>query len=144
MEISPNYASMAIHAAIFVAMMWFLNANLIQPMLKVLKERDRRIEGNQKEADTLLAQAKTAVDTYETRLAAARGEANDLRLKIRKEAADKQAAILSAASEKAAASLAAMKERIDAESRSARTALRADAERIAQDLAGKILGRPVA
>lgn len=143
MELTIDPIILGIHAAIFVAVMLLLNKLMFRPFVELLKAREARIDGNHKEAATLLEQAREAIETYETRIATARTEANQVRLASRAEAKREQEAILAAASEAGARQVEEIRARIGAELTQARQSLRADAEHMSRDLAARILGRSI-
>ena len=134
---------LAIHAVVFIAVMMLLRKFLFEPFLEVLRERDDRIGGAEREAKALLGRADETLATYEERFDAARKEANELRLGIRAEAGRQQAEILAEASAHAARTLQGVREQINEQLVEARATLRADAERMGRELAEKILGRAI-
>ena len=127
---------------IFLLLHAILRRTLYAPLQRVLKARRDRIEGRLDAARQLLALAETKLVGYEEALRAARHQgyaAVDARRRAAMELARKN---LEQVQDEAARQIAAAREQLASDSEQIRRHLQADAETLAKEVAGVILGRP--
>lgn len=132
-----------IQFAIFLVMMAALSALVFKPFFAARDERTRRIDGAKKDAVDMQERATSMIADYEAKLLKARQRGAEERLKLRAEGQTYEREVLGTAR---AAGQQAMNEamtRARAQEADARARLAADAEGIAQKVAGRILGRNV-
>jgi len=127
-----------------VAIVFPLNALLFQPLLRALEQRSEKIEGARSRASGLAKQADEVLGRYESAVAAARREAEGVRRKALETARGEQARISADARGSAEREVAAARAGVAGALASARGALRGETERLARDVAEKVLGRPLA
>jgi F-type H+-transporting ATPase subunit b len=129
---------------LFVVIVFPLNALLFQPLLRTLELRGERIEGARSRAAALTKQADEVLGRYESAVAAARREAEGVRRAALESARGEQARIGSEARSGAEREVAAARASVAGALTSARGALRGETERLAREVAEKVLGRPLA
>ena len=116
---------------------------LFRPYLRMRDERAAGIEGARDEAARLSAEADARLSHYEREIAAARARAQDERRAIRTEAAARQREATDKARADAVKSFDAARSRVERETNVARQQLMPRASQVAQEIAGKLLGRKV-
>jgi F-type H+-transporting ATPase subunit b len=129
---------------LFVALVFPLNALLFQPLLRTLEQRGEKIEGARGRASALAKQADEVLGRYETAVGAARRDAENVRREALETARSEQARIGSSARHDAEQEVARARTGVASALEAARGALRGDTERLARDVAAKVLGRPLA
>lgn len=134
-------ATILIQAVILLALFAWLSPMLFSPLMKVFDERDRRIHGAANEAKSYLGSAdeKTAVVEQKTKEATV--AARQILTQLREQALAAEQTTLAAAREKAAARLDEARGELFEASETARKALKADANVIADEIVKKVLGR---
>ncbi|MBX7082934.1 MAG: hypothetical protein K1X88_27260 [Nannocystaceae bacterium] len=130
-----------VQLGIFLALVVILNGLLFKPWLATQARRAEAIEGAARKATDLEQQADGLVKDYDSRLAAAREQAADLRGAARREEEAAQAKTLAAARDEAAAQAAAMRTRLAEQAEAARGELSGKIDELAQTIATKLLGR---
>jgi F-type H+-transporting ATPase subunit b len=143
MHLFPVPVLVVVQLAPFLVLMVGLHFLLFKPMIAFLDERRAATVGARAEAERLQSQAGDQVGRYEAALAAARGTIAELRGARRAEANAAYQAAVSAARSEADAQVAVAVDRIRAETKSARAELGGAARVLADDVAAKVLGRPV-
>jgi F-type H+-transporting ATPase subunit b len=114
---------------------------LFRPYLKMRDERAEGIEGARDEGARLSAEADARLVDYEQKLASARARAQDERRKIRSEAAAHQNEAVERARSEASQAFDRAKARVTRETEAARADLLPRAGQMAEEIAGKLLGR---
>lgn len=142
MTIVPNL-TVVIQIAIILVLMFLLNAFLFKPMMRVLDERRARTAGRRERAAQAHAEAESILKDYESKIAAARSEADKLRLELVRQAEAERNRITELASSEAEKTVAEVKARVAAEAARAKEALKADVDGIGRSMAEKIAGRAV-
>ncbi|MFQ5735339.1 MAG: hypothetical protein ACE5GY_00570 [Thermodesulfobacteriota bacterium] len=127
----------------FVVLLFIMNNLLYKPLLKILKERDERIDGTLKNASRTEKEVEEGLKEYEQRLKEATVKGVEARNKIRQEALDAEKEILDAAREKAAGEMAVMKRGLEKSKRDALDELKAETKTLSRSIAEKILDRKV-
>lgn len=128
----------------FFVLYFVLNTLLYKPVLKVLEERDKNIQGTKKEALDLEAGLQKRLLDYENRLNEAKVKAQEERLRIRQGGVDKERELLEKARENSQAAFLDAKTKLDQETRSVRVRLKEESKTISRDIVEKILNRKAA
>jgi F-type H+-transporting ATPase subunit b len=143
MELIPNPLMVLLQLVPFLATAFALNKIIFQPMLAYLDERDAALEaGKAKIAATELAIAGK-MDAHEANLATVRSEAAELRAAARADAQTVYDEKLGAARVQAEGEVATAVAEIGVEADVARKTLSGQTDALAQNIAGRILGRAV-
>ena len=116
---------------------------LFRPYLRMRDERTAGIEGARDEATRLSAEADARLAHYEKEIAAARTRAQDERRVMRTEAATRQRDATDKARADAARAFEDARSRVERETNAARQQLMPRARNVAEEIAGKLLGRKV-
>lgn len=127
----------------FMILMAVLNALLYKPLRAALQARKDTIEGSRAKVQDIDEQVQAQIARYEAQLQEARQQGGEERAALRKTAQEEEARILGGANQKAAEKLQSIKEQIQEEAGVARQTLRNETKTLAQDIAGKVLGRAV-
>ncbi len=141
LNLNPELWITAMNVIIFVALIYPTNRFLLQPILKVLRERIEAVEGTAGRASAIREEAAAHRSDLEERLAEARAEAQSRRVRIQAETEAEERTLIDAARRAATVSVAELRETLAGELESARSALEADARGLAEEAAAKILGR---
>lgn len=120
--------------------LWFI---IFKPTLKLLEAREARIVGARKEAEALSARLDAKVAEFEDRLQEANAAAAAERTRLRRETAARENEILGQARTEAERLAQEARTRIQAEAAAGRALLRREADGLARDIAGTVLGREV-
>lgn len=128
---------------LFVAIVFPLNALIFRPLLRTLEQRGEKIEGARSRASALSKQADEVLGRYETAVSAARRDAEVVRRQTLETARAEQVRISAVARGSAEQEVARARAGVASAVSSARTALRGETERLARDVAAKVLGRPL-
>ena len=114
------------------------------PTLDYLKERDAAIEDGRREAADLEAQVAERLAEVERRLESARNQVGELRARRRAEALAGYEARVAQGRSAAEARLAAALAELKGEESTGRTLLEQTARNLADEIAGRVLGRSLA
>ena len=128
-------------AVIFVFLIVVLKPLLFDPMLKVFGLREERTEGARETARELEERAGELLTRYEAELTRVNQAAAEERDRLRAEATKLEAQILKEAREAAAKIVEEGRRRIETEVNSIRFDLGKQSERLASDIATRVLGR---
>jgi F-type H+-transporting ATPase subunit b len=126
---------------IFVALILILKPLLFDPMLKVFALREERTEGARDSARELDEQAGELLTRYEAELTRVNQAAAEERDRLRAEAVKLEAQILKEARGAAAKIVEEGRRKIDTEVNAIRFELGKQSERLASDIATRVLGR---
>lgn len=132
-----------VQLVLFIGFTVLLKPILLDPMLKLFEERERRIDGAKMEARHIDQKSAGALAKYEAEMSKARAAAGVDRDRIRAEGIKREQEILAAVRAAAAKTVDEGKRSVQAEAEKARAALKADAANMARDLATRVLGREV-
>lgn len=127
--------------AFILVLTFVVNRLLIRPLTKTMEARQQAIDSARALAERAAIEARTATEQFERKTAAARGDVYRQMDEMRRVANDERARLLEDTRAEAAAALAEASEKLQADFERARTELRADAEKLGNDAAGRILGR---
>jgi F-type H+-transporting ATPase subunit b len=143
MEIMPDPYLASLLALPFLATLVALHLILYKPLLAYLEARDHAVHGAKHEAESLGQQNQGSVAELDRRIAEANAAVGVIRRQARGRANEAEAKILAAARADAAEKTSAALEQVKAEQRGAAGAMRQLATELANDIAGRVLGRPV-
>ncbi|MEO5859873.1 MAG: hypothetical protein ABIR33_13095 [Pyrinomonadaceae bacterium] len=128
-----------IHIALILIMIWILNRTFFKPINRVLESRDRRKFGPGGEAEKILNDALEKEAKLNKEMLSARSEGYDLIEKQRAAAVDNRVKLVAAAKAETAAKFTAEKHSLAEQAAAARATIAAEAEGIADRIAGSIL-----
>ncbi len=128
-----------IHIALILIMIWVLNRTFFKPINRVLESRDKRKFGPGGEAEKILNEAVEKEAKLNKEMLSARSEGYDLIEKQRAAAVDSRLKLVAAAKAETAAKFAAEKQALAEQAAAGRATIAAEAEGIADRIAGSIL-----
>jgi F-type H+-transporting ATPase subunit b len=128
----------------FLLLMFILNKILYQPILKILEEREKKINDGQQEVKGLAAQGNKLVATYNEKLQAAKVEAMANKANARKDAVEQVNAVIQEARGKAEQEILQVRQRVAEEIEAAKKELEPELASMAATIAEQVLGRKVA
>ena len=135
--------TMILHIILILSMVYLLNKTLYKPINQILASREKRTRGRLSEAEEITQNVNTKMSEYETSLRQARTEAYAMTEAQRAEAMKDRQQKLNDARAEMASSVAREKETIQQQASAARQELGVDARRIAAEISGRVLKRPV-
>jgi F-type H+-transporting ATPase subunit b len=135
--------TMLLHIFLILLMVYLLNATLYKPINQILASREKRTRGRMSEAQEITQNVSDKMNDYEKSLRQARAEAYASAEAAHAEAMTERQQRLNEMREQLAASLAKEKETIQQQAADARGELEIDARRIAAEISGRVLKRPV-
>ncbi len=127
-----------------VVLVFLLSVTLVRPILATFQERENRSVAPLEESRRLLASAESKSALYEESLRKAAIETLAGKRGKMEEAGRLERKRIEAVLEESNLHVEAMKARIGAEKSDAAKTLRAEVARLSVEIAGKVLGRPVA
>jgi len=143
MHLPPDWGTFGALIVSFLAF-WFIFRRLFfDPFLKLIGERERRLREFGQRTEHLIEEGKEADAQRERELAALRREALARRDAERRKAEEEAAHVIEQAKTEARASMERAREAIEREVASAESRLDAFARALADDLAERVLGRPL-
>ena len=141
LNLFPDLRITAVNVIVFLALVYPTNRLVLQPLLKVLRERVAAVEGTAARASDIRGEAAAQRGELDERLAAAQAEAQSHRAEIMAEAETEEKDLTNAARRDGAAIIDEVRVALVEELASARAALEGEARSLAQEAAAKILGR---
>jgi F-type H+-transporting ATPase subunit b len=136
-------ATLLVQLINLLVLIFLLNQLMYKPIKRIAQERDRKMAEGLAEARGVEESTRRGWEDYEGRRSQHLAEVRE-RLADAKSKADHKAMQLRAeAQEKAKHQQAAMLSRVEEEMEAARRDVRAEAEKVARDMAGRVLGREV-
>lgn len=144
LQIIPDPTRLIALLVLFVVLVPVLNALLFQPLLQVLDEREKRIEGARARATDLAQQAATLVARHDDAIRKARETAHADQLRMIEEARGQHQSTVGDARSSAESELASARAEIARAIANVRSSLAAEAEPIAREIAARLLGRSAA
>ena len=128
-----------IHIALILIMIWVLNRTFFKPINRVLESRDKRKFGPGGEAEKILHDALEKEAKLNKEMLSARSEGYELIEKQRAAAVDGRAKLIADAKAETAAKFAAERQALAEQAAAGRATIAAEAEGIADRIAGSIL-----
>jgi F-type H+-transporting ATPase subunit b len=122
-----------------IALHWYLKKVLIQPIQRVLAEREKRTDGAVAASEAALADVNAKLVAYEKALYEARAGVYAEQEQNRRNLQADQAAAIEEAKKKMAAQVAAASAQIAAEAAAARASLAGESERLADQITAAVL-----
>lgn len=140
---SPPNLSLVLIMICFWITMWLVFRYLIQPVGRVLAERQRRLDGSQAAWDAANGDSRTATERLERELEKAARAAAEVRSEHRQRALDDRQQQLEGARQEADQRLGRALEDLEKAAADARVDLRERARELATLFASQLLGREV-
>jgi F0F1-type ATP synthase membrane subunit b/b' len=128
-----------IHIALILIMIWVLNRTFFRPINRVLASRDKNKFGPGGEAEKILNDALEKEAKLNREMLSARSEGYELIEKQRADAVEERVRLIAAAKAETAAKFAAEKQALAQQAAAGRSTIAAEAESIADRIAGSIL-----
>ncbi len=125
----------------FFALLFILNRLLYKPLLKVLKEREERIDGSLKAAAKSDKDVEEGLSSYEKKIKEAALKGTEAKNKIKQEGLEREKEVIEAARASAAVELGKMQTELEKSKRAALESLKGEAGSISRNIAEKILER---
>ena len=127
----------------FMVLLVILNFLLYRPLRALIAERRQKIEGGHRQAKELETRVNEKMAHYQERLQEAKHKGSQEKALIRDAALKEEAGILSAAHDKAASHLKTIKNQVSPEAVKAGRTQRPEAQELAAEIDGKVLGRNI-
>ena len=136
----PNMAEF-VPACIAFIIVFILLSKLAWPMvLKMMEDRENKIQGDLDAAEQAKAEAQASAASYEQKLQEANSEAEAILARARKEAEKERSQILAAAQKEAAATIAKSHDAVASERKKAMIELSGQVVDLSVEIASKIIG----
>jgi len=143
MENFPHLPTILSVASAVVVLTFVLNQFLFKPLRTIIDERERRTNEARGELDEARAVQSQRLDEIERRLKDARREAYEIREEAVRNGRAKRDELMAEARQEAHKVVDEARQGIAADLETARTDLEAEAERLSEMIAERVLGRPV-
>jgi F-type H+-transporting ATPase subunit b len=125
----------------FLLLIYILNVLLYKPILKILDERKKKLQGSEDEIKALQQTVEQKTAEYEEKIRLAKLEAMSQRNEIQKEGAEEGKKIIDGAKEDIAKMMEDFKVKMAGEMDEARLILNTQSRAISLEIAEKVLGR---
>ncbi len=129
--------------AIFIALIFILNALLYKPILSIIERRKKHVEELENEIKLFNDSVDNKAAEYEEKLKLAKAKASDLKKEIIKEGTDQAKVIVDAVRNEIPVMMQEFQQKLDKEVQTARQTLDSQARRLSLEIAEKVLGRSV-
>jgi F-type H+-transporting ATPase subunit b len=123
----------------FLVLLFILNSLLLQPLLKIFKERDDTVKGDLDAARDMGTKREESIARLNRELSDARSKAKETFEVLRTEGVQKQKEVLSAAESEAVSIIEKAKVEIRSDAEKARQALRADVDKFSDEIVRKLV-----
>ncbi|HDM32620.1 MAG TPA: ATPase [Deltaproteobacteria bacterium] len=127
----------------FLVLMFILDRILYRPILKILDERDKKIETGQEKAKELLEKSEYMLKDYKEKISDAKVEALEIKNSAIKEAEEEANRIINDGRKKAEQILEEIKADAERQVETARKELESEVGAIASSIVNQVLGREV-
>jgi F-type H+-transporting ATPase subunit b len=127
----------------FFVLLFILNRLLYKPVLKVLADREERIDGSLATADGLNKEVEDGLVDYDVKLKEAAVKGHEERAKLRAEGAARQKEIMEAAGASVSHDLTVMRNELGAAKKEAMTSLKDEVKSLSAIVAEKLLDRKI-
>ncbi len=128
-----------IHIALILIMIWVLNRTLFRPVNRIIESRERKTGGRSSEAQEILKSVGEKQARYDEAMREARGEGYELIEKERANAVAERQAKVGSVKEEVGQLVARESKELESQTVTARSAIAADAERLAERITSSIL-----
>jgi F-type H+-transporting ATPase subunit b len=135
--------TLLIHVAAIVVMVFVLNATLFKPVNRLLASREKRGKGRFAEAGEISKRVDDKLAAYESGLRSARAEAYQLLEAEHSAARAEREEALSRIRKELSATTLEQKKEVERQAAEARQMLESNARQFAEEIGGRILGRPI-
>ncbi|MUM77440.1 hypothetical protein GKC30_07340 [Pseudodesulfovibrio sp. F-1] len=125
----------------FLVTIFVLNVLLIKPIREIISKRKGLMDDQMEKIDAFNSNAGKKLEDYESQLAAARKEANEIRSSMKLDATATEQALMSEAGAEAAGTIQAARAEIKTQVKGAMEQLTKDVNKFAEQATGKILGQ---
>lgn len=142
-NLTPDYSLLVI-MAIFIANYWVVRAFFFKPVNDIIVGREREITGAEKQYEEAIARFNEATADMESKLQQTRREATSVREQFRSQAAAHRATVIERTRQEAEQVVSAADAELRANVVGAREQILREADSLARQAAGRILGRQVA
>jgi F-type H+-transporting ATPase subunit b len=142
--IIPDPVRLAVLLLLFLLLIPLLNQLVFRPLLAVLEERERRIDGARQRAADLARDAAELDRRHESALVEVRAAVHLERVREVEEARRQHQAVVGEARRAAAQEIAGTRADVEAAIAAARARLREEAAPLAREVAERLLGRSLA
>ncbi len=128
---------------LFLVCLVVLNGLIFKPFLRVIEEREERIEGAREDVERLTKLGDADMEQYQARMREARRKAQQEREALKSDGRDEERRLLAETRAQIAEGLGEKRNQISAAELEARRSLSADTEALTRQLVSKVLGREV-
>jgi F-type H+-transporting ATPase subunit b len=128
-----------IHVGMILVMIWFLNRTFFKPINRILEKRERNRGGHMGEAQEILSEIAEKDAEYSAGLLEARNEGYEFIEKERGAAIDHKVTEVASAKKEVAEFLGAELGELDRQTSEAETAIREEAEKMADKISANVL-----
>ena len=136
----PHLAEIILGIVVFLILVYLVRKFVVPNFEKAFAQRTAAIEGGMQKAEAAQAEAKAALEQYNTQLGEARHEAARIREDAREQGAQILAEMRAEAQSEAERILTTARAQLDADRQQALQQLRAEVGTLATTLAGRIVG----
>ena len=136
----PNMAEFIPACVAFIIIFVILSKFAWPTILKMMEDREAKIQGDLDAAEQAKTQAQTDAKAYEERLAEAEREASEIVAAAKREAEEERARILAKAQKDAAATIAKARDAVESERKKALVQLSGSVVDLSVEIASKIVG----
>lgn len=136
----PNMAEFIPACVAFIIIFVILSKFAWPTILKMMEDREAKIQGDLDAAEQAKTQAEANAKAYEERLAAAEHEAAEIVAAAKREAEEERARILAKAQKDAAATIAKARDAVESERKKALVQLSGSVVDLSVEIASKIVG----
>lgn len=143
LNLIPHWPQVAVDLVVFGLLIYPVNRLLIQPLIRLVEEREQRTTGAVADAGRLDGEAAAQRSRLEAQLAEGRTRAQARRAAILADAETQERSLLEAASRDAAQTIQTVRAAVNADLVVARSALQTEARGLASEAATRLLGRPL-
>jgi len=140
--VSLNY-TLLIQMVSFIVLVILMNKILFSPILKIMQERNDKLNNTLQEAESLSSRAEELLEEYNKKMLKAKQQALQVVNDARANALEDQRKAIAKAKEEAEKKLDELKKRIEVESKTASENLERFAQALSILIAEKILGRAI-
>jgi len=135
--------TLLLQAGNFLILLLILNFLLYRPLVRVMAERSEKIDGSHQKAKDLDSKIQERMEAYRAKLQEAKQVASEERNDTRRAASQEEAKILQEAQSQASEQLQKVRNRVAKEAETARKSLRSESDKLAHQVASKVLGRSI-
>lgn len=132
-----------IQLGIFLAVVFCLNHFVFQPVLKILRLRRAKTEGDRKKITEIVQKTEQLMKEYEAKMQEAKKEAFQIKEGIRREGREQGLNIVQEARQASLTQIEKIKKEIAGAATQATAQLESQAEVLSRQIAEKVLGRPL-